>query len=321
MQEHDLTFVRAEMVLAQKPPRSASGFVHWAQTNLFATIPDTILTVFGLLLTAVIVVPLVRWGFVNAVWTGTDRSFCATVAQGGIQPDGWSGACWAFVSAKFQQFMVGSYPFDGTLARRPDGRPVRGPAGAADDPEGAVQVAQRHRVLRRLSDRRLHAADRRSAAVRPGRLDRTDRQFRDLAGRRDRRVDHRHSRLRSQRHWRDRARNGLAGRVRDDVRRGRIDIHQRQLLCRAAVRRRVRLRRGPPCRHRESAGRPGPVAMDGSDPVRDRGALPDAVVAQFAQDHRDDAHRDDPAGRSASGSSGWTSACHGSRPRCGEGCW
>ena len=99
------------MVLAQKPPRSASGFVHWAQTNLFATIPDTILTIFGLLLTAVIVVPLVRWGFVNAQWVGTDRSFCATVAQGGIQPDGWSGACWAFVSAKFQQFMVGSYPF------------------------------------------------------------------------------------------------------------------------------------------------------------------------------------------------------------------
>ena len=75
------------------------------------TIPDTILTVFGLLLTAVIMVPLVRWGFVNAQWGGTDRRFCATIAQGGIQPDGWSGACWAFVSAKFQQFMVGSYPY------------------------------------------------------------------------------------------------------------------------------------------------------------------------------------------------------------------
>ena len=63
MQEHDLTYVRAEMELAQKPPRGASGFAHWVQTNLFATIPDTILTVFGLLLTAVIVVPLVRWAF------------------------------------------------------------------------------------------------------------------------------------------------------------------------------------------------------------------------------------------------------------------
>ena len=89
MAQQDLTYVRAEMVPAQKPPRSASGFMHWAQTNLFATIPDAILTIFGLLLTVVIVVPLARWGFVNAVWSGTDRSFCATVAQGGIQPDGW----------------------------------------------------------------------------------------------------------------------------------------------------------------------------------------------------------------------------------------
>ena len=68
-----------------------------------------------------IIVPLVRWGFVNALWVGTDRSFCATVAQGGIQPDGWSGACWAFVSAKFQQFMFGSYPYRRALAGRPDG--------------------------------------------------------------------------------------------------------------------------------------------------------------------------------------------------------
>src|SRR5690606_1176548 len=52
-----------------------------------------------------------RWAFVDAVWTGTDRTVCATVAQGGIQPDGWSGACWAFVNAKFAQFMYGRYTF------------------------------------------------------------------------------------------------------------------------------------------------------------------------------------------------------------------
>ena len=34
------------------------------------------------------------------------------MAQGGIQPDGWSGACWAFVNAKFGQFMFGRYPID-----------------------------------------------------------------------------------------------------------------------------------------------------------------------------------------------------------------
>jgi general L-amino acid transport system permease protein len=34
------------------------------------------------------------------------------VAQGGHLPDGWSGACWAYVGDKFQQFMIGSYPRD-----------------------------------------------------------------------------------------------------------------------------------------------------------------------------------------------------------------
>ena len=29
-----------------------------------------------------------------------------------MQPDGWSGACWAFVRAKFAQFMFGRYPVD-----------------------------------------------------------------------------------------------------------------------------------------------------------------------------------------------------------------
>src|SRR5690606_22217429 len=50
------------------------------------------------------------WAFIDAQWTGTDRTFCATTAQGGIQPDEWSGACWAFVQAKFAQFMFGRYP-------------------------------------------------------------------------------------------------------------------------------------------------------------------------------------------------------------------
>jgi general L-amino acid transport system permease protein len=59
------------------------------------------------------VVPsLVDWLFIKAVWHGTDRSFCATVAQGGTQPDGWSGACWAFVGSKFDQIIYGRYPLD-----------------------------------------------------------------------------------------------------------------------------------------------------------------------------------------------------------------
>ncbi len=110
MQEHDLSYVRMEMINAQEPPARDRGFVRWARKNLFATPLDTALTLIGLLFVAWALPPLIRWAFIDAVWTGPDRSVCATVIQGGLQPDGWSGACWAFVNAKFSQFMYGRYP-------------------------------------------------------------------------------------------------------------------------------------------------------------------------------------------------------------------
>lgn len=110
MQEHDLSYVRMEMINAQEPPVRDRGLVRWMRTNLFATPLDTALTLVGLLFLAWALPPLIRWAFIDAVWTGPDRSVCATIIQGGLQPDGWSGACWAFVNAKFSQFMYGRYP-------------------------------------------------------------------------------------------------------------------------------------------------------------------------------------------------------------------
>ncbi|WP_048647682.1 amino acid ABC transporter permease [Nitratireductor soli] len=110
MQEHDLSFVRAEMVASQAPPVAEHGLVPWLRKNMFANVVDTIFSLLGIALVFMIVPPLVQWAFINAQWTGSDRTACATLAQGGLQPDGWSGACWAFVDAKFQQFMFGRYP-------------------------------------------------------------------------------------------------------------------------------------------------------------------------------------------------------------------
>lgn len=103
-------FVRTEMLQAERAPRRDAGIVGWMRTNLFATIPDTVLTLAAILLLVWALPPLFNWAFVQAVWTGSDRSVCATTVQGGIQPDGWAGACWAFVGSKFEQFMFGRYP-------------------------------------------------------------------------------------------------------------------------------------------------------------------------------------------------------------------
>ncbi|ESY09292.1 amino acid ABC transporter permease [Mesorhizobium sp. C386A] len=112
MQEHDTSWVRTEMALAQQAPAGVRGPLAWVRKNLIGSVGDVILTVVAIALVVMIVPPIVNWAFINAQWTGPDRTVCATVAQGGIQPDGWSGACWAFVNAKFGQLMLGRYPLE-----------------------------------------------------------------------------------------------------------------------------------------------------------------------------------------------------------------
>ena len=111
MQQQDLSFVRTELEPARPAPAGDRGLVRWLRVNLFATPLDSVLTVIGLLVVAFTIPPILRWAFIDAVWSGADRTVCATIAQGGIQPDGWSGACWAFVNAKFEQFMYGRYTY------------------------------------------------------------------------------------------------------------------------------------------------------------------------------------------------------------------
>ena len=103
-------FVRTEEIAALPAPSNTKGAAHWIRSNLFASPVDSILSLCAMALLVWIVPPVVEWLFTNAQWTGTDRTFCTTAAQGGIHPEGWSGACWAFVGAKFKQFMVGRYP-------------------------------------------------------------------------------------------------------------------------------------------------------------------------------------------------------------------
>lgn len=86
------------------PPHvPALGPLDWARRNLFSSPLNTGLTLLGLALLGWALPPLFAWLVTDAVWTGTDRTVCAI-------PE--AGACWAFVKAKFAQFMYGRYPLD-----------------------------------------------------------------------------------------------------------------------------------------------------------------------------------------------------------------
>ncbi len=96
-------FVRRQLTASRPPPLRESGLIGWARANLFSDFWNTLLTIAGLILLALILVPVINFTVINAVWTGQDRTACLAAD---------SGACWAFVKAKFGQFIYGRYPVE-----------------------------------------------------------------------------------------------------------------------------------------------------------------------------------------------------------------
>lgn len=97
------SYVATEMHPQQSPPSTETGVVGWFKQNLFATPRDTVLSILVLLFFIWVLPPTINWLFIKAVWSGEDGSAC----QGaGV------GACWAFVDAKFGQFIYGRYPVE-----------------------------------------------------------------------------------------------------------------------------------------------------------------------------------------------------------------
>ena len=99
---YEMAYVRKEEEPVLAPPRREAGALWWLRANLFSSVTNIVASILVLVFLGFVLPPLIRWAFIDAVWTG-DRNACA--APG-------AGACWAFVTAKFQQFMYGRYPFD-----------------------------------------------------------------------------------------------------------------------------------------------------------------------------------------------------------------
>ncbi|WP_026380830.1 amino acid ABC transporter permease [Afifella pfennigii] len=110
--ESDLTYVREEMLAEAPPPVRDKGAVAWLRKNLFSSWLNGAMTVLALYVIWVIVPPLLNFAFFDAVWEGASREACATQQQGGVQPNGWFGACWPYIGDYFAQFVYGRYPID-----------------------------------------------------------------------------------------------------------------------------------------------------------------------------------------------------------------
>lgn len=98
-------FVRKETLQQEPAPLSVAGPLAWIRTNLFSSPLNIILTLLCVWLVVDTVPGMVRFYFIDAVWTGTNRDACLADKVG--RP---VGACWAYIADRTQYFIYGSYP-------------------------------------------------------------------------------------------------------------------------------------------------------------------------------------------------------------------
>ena len=98
-------FVRRETLQQEPAPLSVAGPLAWIRANLFSSPLNAILTLLCVWLVVDTVPGMVRFYFLDAVWTGTNRDACLADKIG--RP---VGACWAYVADRTQYFIYGSYP-------------------------------------------------------------------------------------------------------------------------------------------------------------------------------------------------------------------
>lgn len=99
------SFVRQDLVSERSAPVKTTGLVGFLRLRLFNSVTNILVTIVCVLLLWVLLVPSVKFLFINAVWSGANRNACLAESAGHVV-----GACWPFVHAKFGQFVYGFYP-------------------------------------------------------------------------------------------------------------------------------------------------------------------------------------------------------------------
>lgn len=106
----ETSFVRTEMLPPRPAPVSQVGAVKWMRENLFSGPLNTALTVFGLFATIWLVQAAAPW-LLHGVWHANSLSECRAIIAAAHGPEA-TGACWAVIRVRWNQFLFGFYPVD-----------------------------------------------------------------------------------------------------------------------------------------------------------------------------------------------------------------
>ena len=103
-------FVRTAMLPPEMPPVSERGAVKWMRENLFSGVLNSVLTLLGIVIVYFIVVSIMPWLW-HSVWNAGSEAECRSIVQATYGPDA-TGACWAVIHERWNQYMFGLYPQD-----------------------------------------------------------------------------------------------------------------------------------------------------------------------------------------------------------------
>jgi general L-amino acid transport system permease protein len=96
-------FVRSTDAPHLPPPPNMAGIRGWLLKSLFSSIWSGIASILVGAFLLWFAWGFVRWGIIDATWTGDNREACAREG---------AGACWPLVVTKMPQWIYGFYPID-----------------------------------------------------------------------------------------------------------------------------------------------------------------------------------------------------------------
>ncbi len=99
--EKSKAYVATSLSESLPPPPNTTGVVGWLRRNLFQSWGDGLMTLVAMLLLFVLVKEYIGWFLLDAAFEGNSRKECREIG---------SGACWAVIAERFNQFVYGFYP-------------------------------------------------------------------------------------------------------------------------------------------------------------------------------------------------------------------
>jgi general L-amino acid transport system permease protein len=100
---HAVAFVARQQIPPSPPPLTERGVIRWLHENLFSSWLNAILTIASIVFVAWALWRLLPWLAFDAVWNAGSLSECRSIG---------TGACWAVVNERLNQWIYGFYPAD-----------------------------------------------------------------------------------------------------------------------------------------------------------------------------------------------------------------